>query len=289
MAFAWLFWGLGAALALATADALLKRSFTHLSPYGMTLVRLGYAVPLLSLGWLWTPVPDLGRTFYLTVAAALPLEVAASLLYMAALRRAPLSQAAPLMAFTPLFLILTGWLVLGEAPNLWGILGIVAIAAGSYLVNDAERQEGWWAPLTALWRQPGLRSMLLAAALYAFTSALGKKAVLASSPTFFGLFYPTVFVGIMLSGYPLSSRPGKQLVEQPFWGLLVGACMAASILCHYYGIQQAPAAYLIAVKRTSLLFSVLYGGLWLGEGYLARRSLGAASMVLGVMLLTLMG
>ena len=124
--------------------------------------------------------------------------------------------------------------------------------------------------------------MLLAAGLYAVTSALGKLAVLYSAPTFFGLFYPTIFSGFMLAGYPWSSRPGIQLRRRPFWGFLVGCCMAASILCHFHGISLAPAAYLIAVKRTSLLFSVLYGGLWLKEGEFSNRLTGAGFMVLGV-------
>lgn len=285
----WLWWGLGSALGLATSDALLKRYFTHLSPYGMTLVRLGYAVPLLSLGWLWTPLPDLDGTFFWVVAAALPLEAAASLLYMAALRTAPLSLCAPMLALTPLLLILTGRLLLQESLHLWGIAGIMSIVVGSYLLNLQEYPQGWLAPWVALWRRPGPRWMLLAAALYAVTSALGKLAVLHSSPTFFGLFYPTVFGGVMLTGYPWSSRPGRQLSRRLGWGLLVGGFLAISILCHFHGIQQAPAAYLIAVKRTSLLFSVLYGGLWLKEEHLAARALGAGCMAAGVILISLWG
>ena len=69
----------------------------------------------------------------------------------------------------------------------------------------------------------------------------------------------------------------------------MGCCMAASILCHFHGISLAPAAYLIAVKRTSLLFSVLYGGLWLQEGEFSNRLTGAGFMVLGVILITIWG
>ncbi len=289
MATPWLLWGLGSALGLATADALIKRYFSHLTPYGMILVRLGYTVPILSLGWLWTPRPELGPVFFLAVAVALPLEVAASLLYMRALQSAPLSLCAPMMAFTPLFLILTGRLLLGESLQIWGVLGIGGIVVGSYLLNLPEQRQGWLAPWTALWQQPGPRWMLLAAGLYAVTSALGKLAVVQSSPTFFGLFYPTVLGGVMLAGYPWSSRPGPQLWHRPGWGLLLGVCLAGSILCHYHGIQEAPAAYLIAVKRTSLLFSVLYGGLWLGEEHLAARILGGAVMAAGVILISLWG
>jgi drug/metabolite transporter (DMT)-like permease len=285
----WFFWGLGSAVGLATSDALMKRFFTDLSPYGMVLLRLGYTVPILTIGWLWTSVPELSPQFLLVVALALPLETAAALLYMLALKSAPLSVCTPIMAFTPIFLIVTGWLLLHEALNYWGILGIVGIALGSYLINAQERHQGWLAPWTALWRLPGSRWMLMAAGLYAITSALGKLAVLYSAPTFFGIFYPTIFSGVMLAGYPWSSRPGGQMTKRPLWGLLVGSCMAASILCHFHGISLAPAAYLIALKRTSLLFSVLYGGLWLGEGQLRSRLTGAGCMVAGVLLITIWG
>ncbi len=285
----WFVWGLGSALGLATSDALMKRFFTDLSPYGMALLRLFYTVPILTVGWLWTTVPDLHQDFFLVVAVALPLEAAAGLLYMRALKSAPLSVCSPIMAFTPLFLIATGWLLLQETLNFWGILGIFGIVMGSYLINVQERRQGWLAPWTALWRLPGPRWMLLAAALYAITSVLGKLAVLQSAPTFFGLFYPTVFSGVMLAGYPWSSRPGNRLKQRPVWGLLVGLCMAVSILCHFHGITLAPTAYLIAIKRTSLLFSVLYGVFWLGEGYFLARMAGAGCMAAGVALITVWG
>lgn len=285
----WFLWGLGSALGLATSDALIKRYFTDLSPYGMALVRLGYTIPILTIGWLWTPMPELSPKFLLAVAVALPLEAAAGLLYMRALKTAPLSVCSPMLAFTPLFLIVTGWLLLEETLSFWGIIGIFGIALGSYLIHVQERQKGWLAPWTALWRLPGSRWMFMAAALYAVTSALGKLAVLYSSPTFFGLFYPTIFSGFMVAGYPWSSRPGPQLIRRPFWGFLVGCCMAASILCHFHGISLAPAAYLIAIKRTSLLFGVLYGTLWLEEGQLVTRLIGAVCMVIGILLITAWG
>ena len=285
----WFIWGLGSALGLATSDALLKRFFTGLTPYGMVLLRLAYTVPILTLGWLWIPVPELSLKFFMVVAGSLPLEAAASIFYMRALKTAPLSVCAPITAYTPLFLIVTGWLLLHEALNFWGIAGVSSIVLGSYFIHGGKRQPGNYSPWAVFWEVPGTRWMLLAAGLYAVTSALGKLAVLYSAPTFFGLFYPTIFSGFMVAGYPWSSRPGIPLISRPFLGFLVGCCMAASILCHFHGISLAPAAYLIAVKRTSLLFSVLYGGFWLKEGELSSRLIGAGFMVTGVLIITVWG
>lgn len=286
----WIIYALGAALGLASADALTKRYFSGLPPYGMSLVRLLFALPFLGIGWLFIAIPPLGTKFFWAIAAALPLETVATLLYMRALKVSPISLCTPMLAFTPVLLILTGQVLLGEALNPWGIGGIMFVGLGSYILNLDQRHLGLLAPLSALWQQEGPRLMLLVAAIYACTSALGKLAVINSGPTFFGLFYPSVFTGIMVSGYPWSrSKPGKRLFTRPGWGLLLGFCVAASILCHMHGIKLAPAAYLIALKRTSLVISVLYGGLWFKEGHLASRLPGAMLMAAGVVIIAWKG
>ena len=46
-------------------------------------------------------------------------------------------------------------------------------------------------------------------------------------------------------------------------------------------------AYMISVKRTSLIFSVLYGWLVFKEEHIRERLLGCMVMVIGVALITL--
>ena len=43
-----------------------------------------------------------------------------------------------------------------------------------------------------------------------------------------------------------------------------------------------PLAYMIAVKRTSLLFGILYGAMLFGEAHLGRHLLAGTLMVAGV-------
>jgi drug/metabolite transporter (DMT)-like permease len=50
-------------------------------------------------------------------------------------------------------------------------------------------------------------------------------------------------------------------------------------------IAQVEAAYMIAVKRLSLLFGVLYGAWWFGEENIRERLAGAAIMIAGVFLI----
>jgi len=215
----WLVLGLGAALGDSGADAVTKRFFSHLPSYGMALARLLCAVPFLVLAALFIRPPTLGSTFWLVLAAMLPLEAVATLFYMRALKVCHLSLCIPFLAFTPVFLILTGWVILGEGLNRWGVMGTLLIAAGSYILSLNPGHFSLLAPLLALVRESGARLMLGAAALYSGTAALYKLAVLHSDPVFFGIVYPLAFTGVMFTGYPLSPVPLWPALESRYrWG-----------------------------------------------------------------------
>ncbi len=286
----WLFLGLAAALGDAGADAVTKRQLTHLSPYVMGLARFLFAVPFLILVALGLSWPALDSTFWWVVAAMVPLEVTATLMYMQALRVCHLSLCIPFLAFTPVFMILTGQVFLGEELGGWGIVGVLLIAGGSYILSLGSEEAGIWGPFRALARERGAWLMLGVAAIYSCTAALFKKAILHSDPAFFGVLYPMLLSGVMLGGYPLIRSPkGLALRSLWGWGLLLGFFVALSILSVAQGLTLAPAAYVIAVKRTSLLFSVLVGGMWLKERPFLPRLVGAGLMFGGVILIALKG
>ena len=286
----WLPLALGAALATAVADLVTKRFFGDLSPYSMALAFWLFALPFLALTVFFLQWPALDRTFWLAVAVGLPLELLAALTYMRVLKICHLSLCIPFLAFTPVFLILTGWLILGEALSRGGLAGIALIALGSYVLGLGDFRFAWWEPFAALAWEPGARLMLIVAAIFSVTSALGKLAILHSEPAFFGVFYPMAFGGLLLTGYPFTRvREVRTLVSRYATGILLGMVMAGGIMCHVFGMSLAPAAYLIGVKRLSILFSVLLGGLLLRERPILPRMLAAALMVAGVALITFRG
>lgn len=286
----WLLFGLGAALGDAGADVLTKRFFTHLSPYGMGLTRILCAAPLLAAAAWFVDVPPLDRTFWLAVAALTVLEVASSLLYMASLKVCHLSLCIPFLSFTPIFILVTGQVLLGEIPNEAGLAGIVLIGCGGYILSLGTGKPGILAPLAALFQERGARMMLAVAFIFSLTATLYKLAILHSAPLFMGTAYPLLFGGVMLSGYPFSQvRLTDGFRGRWLWGLLLGVCVVTSILCFTFGVRLVPTAYLIGVKRLSLLFSVLLGGLWLNERPFLPRLAGVLLMVGGAILIAIRG
>jgi len=289
----WLPLTLLCAFSLASADAATKAWLQGFSARELTVVRLGITgllmTPLLAD---LPPLASLPREFWWWLAALVPLELTAMLIYMAAIRDHPLSLTLPYLAFTPVFVIGVAWLILGERVSAQGAAGILLVVAGTWLLNsDQARREDWrsWAdPLRAVLWEPGPRMMLAVAAIYALTSTLGKGAMRFMQPEEFGAFYFAV-LGLAATLVFALPRPRMllKLARRPLPVLAVGALMGIMAYTHFLAIAQVEVAYMIAVKRLSLLFGILYGTLVFHEPGLRRRLPAGALMVAGVGLILL--
>ncbi|MBI5902083.1 MAG: DMT family transporter [Deltaproteobacteria bacterium] len=280
----WLPYTLLTALSLASADALSKKALRNADELTIIWVRVGYALPFLALTLFFVPMPRLDQTFWATVAAMVPLEIAAMALYVKAIRLSPLSLSVPFLALTPVFIIFIAFFFIGEHPSPTGVAGIIVIAAGAYMLNVNSSKEGLIGPLRAIAREPGSILMTAVALIYAFTSTLGKVAVMHSSPMFFGFFYPFILTAALT---PFMAGKGtlKTVVSRPGIFLLIGLCTAMMISTHYVAISLTNVSYMIAVKRMSIIFSVIYGKLFFKEVGIRERLLGSSMMVAGVALI----
>ena len=289
----WLPLALTCAFAQASADAATKGWLQGFSARELSVVRFGLTgllmAPLL-LGL--PPLRDLPLAFWWWLAALVPLELAAMLLYMRAIRDHPLSLTLPILAFTPVFIMGIAWILLGERVTVQGAGGVLLVVAGAWLLNaDAARAGEWrsWArPLRALLYEPGSRLMLAVAAIYALTSTLGKGAMQYMPPGHFGPFYYGVLGLAVILVFALP-HPGmlRKFARRPWAVLAVGALMGVMAYTHFLALAQVEVAYMIAVKRLSLVFGVLYGALLFKEAGLNRRLPAGGLMVAGVALILL--
>ena len=130
--------------------------------------------------------------------------------------------------------------------------------------------------------------MLLAAFIYSITSVVGKAAMLHADPVSFGALY-FLLIGIAtLFILKLAQPSGVKVFRQNFLPhILVAALMSIMIVTHFLALAKVEAAYMIAVKRTSILFGILFGA-WLFHEYgLARNIFAASLMVAGVTIILL--
>jgi drug/metabolite transporter (DMT)-like permease len=128
--------------------------------------------------------------------------------------------------------------------------------------------------------------MLAVAVLYSLTSVMGKGALQTVPPGFFGPFYFVILGAVAAVVFTSKeASPWQVLARHPLAHLLVGIFMGLMVVSHFYAIQHVEVAYMIAVKRLSLLFGIAYGAWLFGETGLRRNLAAGTLMVLGVFLI----
>ncbi len=285
----WFFLSLAAALSIAARDVSIK-SYKGLQPREIAVLELFWALPALIIGCVFVETPPLDQTFWWTFILSIPINIMAYVLYLNAIKISPISLSVPFLAFTPIFMILTGFWVLGETINLWGGFGTGLIVIGSYILHFKKNQLNFSAPFSAFIHEKGSWYMLIVAVLFAFAAVIGKKAILHSSPLFFSYSFFLVFNILILMGLFVRGKNNWQkIIRNSPKGLWLGGLLMIHISFHALAISISTAVYMVAVKRSSILFSVLLSWLILKERDIHYRGLGTLIMFVGMIFITLLG
>ncbi len=284
----WFAFAILTAFSVALHDTWVKKWFSSLSAYEMFAIPLLYSLPLAAVTLLFVEVPSLDPVFFWAFCISLPFNAVPFFLYIRAIQISPLSLTVPYLAFTPVFMIGTGWLVLGELPDAWGIGGIAVVCLGSYVLNIDPENPSLLAPFRAVLTETGSWLMVIVSFIFSISAVFGKLAIVHSSALFFQMSF---FVVLNLLILGLFAAMGKIRVavfaRYPVKGLVAGVLFYGHIFFHGFGISMTKAAYMVSVKRLSIVFGVIFGGLVFREENFPVRLLGAVLMFSGAVVILL--
>jgi len=287
----WLIPAFACAFLAATAAAISKLLLRTKNEIFVGWVRFIFVLPFFAfLVFTHRYAFPLEAAFWKTIAVMLPLELAAFLLYLYALRISPLSLTFPFLGLTPVFTIITSYAFLKETIPPMGIAGVMLVSAGAYVLNADTAKYGFWEPLKRIYREKGSMIMILVALLFGITSALGKKALLLSDPLMFPLSYYAIFFAMLtLVAFAKKSITPRLNKKEILLCIALGIVFSAAIYFHFTALFLARVPYFMSVKRMSLIISIVYAYAIFKETSIGWRFLGAFVMTCGVALLALAG
>ena len=245
-----------------------------------------------------TQLPQLDGIFVVALLASVACNWAATLLSTYALDKADASLVSPLLTFNPAFTLLIAWVALSETPSLMQTIGVVVILLGAYLLEVEEARTGLLVPLLVLFRQPGTLFAIIASALWGTTTVLEKLAIEHMTPPsgpFVALTGTVLMVVLLTPGAVLPLRRTDTPAQKGIWsGLrghpraLIGAALIAGVapLFGFTAIALGLVGNVTALFKLSAVFTILWARLFLGEGNLRQRLLGAAVMIVGGLLVS---
>lgn len=217
------------------------------------LVAALLAIPLALMPGPATKLPSLLQA----LAATALVNGLAFWAYGRALSRGQLSLVVPLLNLSPLVLLFSAWLMLGERPGPWAIVGLLLIVAGALRLGATDGHS------KGLLRAPGAGWMLLVALLWGIGAGLDKVGVRASG-TFEWIVGLNAVVGLPLVLPALLAGEAHSLAPAPdeaFWqgprGLLLifGMLSALGMALQMEAVQRTAVLHVIAIKRMSTLLS----------------------------------
>ncbi len=282
----WFHYSLISAFFTASSVALSKKALDGSNVYTVAWVRYGYAFPFLLCMLLFIEIPPLDSTFFLVNLVQVPLNSLAIILYVRAIKYSPLSLTLPFLALTPVFLVGTSFVMLGERPDRSGLAGILLVALGAYMLNVRSTREGLLGPLRAILEEEGSVLMIAVALIYSISGNLSKLAILHSSPMFFAAVYPAIMA---LALFPLLMLEGggalRKAFSRPILFAAIGMSTILTLIPGNMAFQLGEVSYVVSVRRISLVMGILYGWILFRETNLGERLLGSIIMLAGVVLI----
>ena len=284
----WLLFALGSALFAGLTSILAKIGIKNTDSNLATALR---TVIVLLFSWLMVFVVGSQRTISLIPTRSfvfLILSGAATgaswLCYFKALQLGDVNKVAPIDKSSTILTILLAFLFLREIPTLWMGIGVVLLAAGTYLM--IQRQET--KTLNDKRNKSWLFYAVLSAVFAALTSILGKVGIQGIESNL-GTAIRTIVVLLMAWIIVLFQKklPLVKTIDKKSWIFILfsGLATGLSWLCYYRALQEGRASLVVPIDKLSIVVTIVFSRIVLKERLSKKGMVGLLLVVTGTMAL----
>ena len=216
------------------------------------------------------------------------LNALAIILFWRGVKLSDLSLAIPLITFIPIFVLIISSFLTHEIPSFFGIIGVMIIVMGAYLLNLDKKIRNVWQPFYAIIHKPGSKFILIVTILWSFSTVLDKIAILKSNPVIY-LFYLNLATMLILLPLVLFKFVGKIKPKYFLIMLVMGVIAGMGLLTQFNAVKYTFVSYVSAIKTSSVIFTIILGHFIFKEKNIKERLSGSVVMILGALLIIFYG
>ena len=223
-----------------------------------------------------------GRDLFFLILSGLATG-ASWLCYFHALQSGDINKVVPIDKSSTVMTILLAFLILNEPITLGKGIGIVGIAAGTWLMIQKKN--------TASTEKSGKSWILYAfgSAFFASIQAILGKIGISGVESNLGTAIRTIVVLIMawvvvfVTGK--QNQVKKKKKKELIFICLSGIATGASWLCYYRALQDGPASLVVPIDKLSILVTIAFSGIVFHEKLSKRAGIGLILMTAGTVLM----
>jgi len=201
-----------------------------------------------------------------------------------------LSIVYPVARSSPVFVTIAAAVFLGETFSLMGLLGILVIFIGVYVLHlKGMTRNDLVAPLNYLMSGSSRYAVIaaLGTTVYSITDKLGVTTV---HPLLYSFWLGFSVTGMMI--IVTLKRRGFQAIKDEFSSPIritfAGMLMRGGYMMVLYAMSLAQVSYILALRQVSVVLGALMGVIFLGESYGRVRIIGSVIIFIGVYILGVM-
>jgi drug/metabolite transporter (DMT)-like permease len=278
--------GVGCALAFSASDYFRKAVPASCSTPLVLFYIVGLQMPVSALWIVVSGDVNLSDDYWFPGLVDAVAGLAANLLFIAALRRSPMSLMVPLLGIVPAFTVVFAGALLGEWPNLGQDFGILLVVAGLFIifvpVGSSANPVAVWRNLI---REPGTLPMAGVIVLWSATPALDKLCMERASVGVHGLLQLALLWAALLVWVVGRSGPRGLLAPRIALRPLLGAGItsAAGYLLQLAAYKLALVAVIELLKRViGMVGSVVFGRALFKEPLTIAKVVGISVIAIGL-------
>lgn len=284
----WLVFALGSALFAGITSVLAKIGIRHTDSNVATALRTSVVVVFSWLMVLITGVQrEIGQIEGRTLAFLVLSGVATGaswVCYFRALQLGDINRVVPIDKSSVILTLILAFVILGEPISALKGAAIVLIGLGTMMMIERRESTGAHSEGKA-W----LIYAVLSAVFASLTSILGKIGITGVDSNL-GTAIRTVVVLVMAWAIVFAQKKQGEIqsIDRRSWLfiLLSGVATGLSWLCYYRALQQGPASVVVPIDKLSILVTVAFAWVFMGERLSRRSAAGLAFVVAGTLMMT---
>ena len=257
----WIFLALLSAFGDALLVLLRKTAAPGTPPYELALVQLVPTAIVFAavLPFAWKA--SMSYELWGLIAIRSVLNAAAVCLLFAALRSDAISKVMPITALSPAITIVIDALWTGYTPSRMGFAGVIVSCVGVFWLMRKAKQE------TGSYLTRGVVPIILVTVIWSIETVIHGVVMRSIPPIqYLGISQALVLCFVLLWGVTVRQMRAGDLMRIPWRHTVsLGGVNVFILLTLMYAQSLALAGYVSAIKRTSILFAVVLGWMFLGE------------------------
>lgn len=285
----WLLFACGSALFAGITSILAKCGIRKTDSTVATAIR---TIVVLAFSWLMVYVSgsqnQIGqidpKTMTFLILSGL-CTGASWLCYFKALQIGDINKVVPIDKSSTVLTILLAFIFLHEPIGLYKGIGVLLIAAGTFLMIEKKKSASHQSQRTA-WFWYAMGSAVFAS----LTSILGKVGITGVESNL-GTAIRTTVVLVMAWAMVFITGKQKDLLKIPGkelgWICLSGLATGASWLCYYRALQDGPASLVVPIDKLSMLVTIAFSWIVFHEKLSKKAALGLSLLTAGTLVMLL--